>query len=220
MKAAYGCGYIASCNRSARGLSPMTAPKTLLEMAGADLRAPAPQETCLVLIDIQNEYLSGPLGLPGVDAAVERAAWLLARARDRGVPVFHIAHRGRAGGMFDPDGERGRIIGAVAPAAGEAVIGKTLPNAFAGTDLAARLTATGRTNLVLAGFMTHMCVSSTARAALDLGFRATVDAAACATRDLPDGRGGSIDARTVHGVALAELADRFAVVVHDRDALW
>jgi nicotinamidase-related amidase len=30
--------------------------------------------------------------------------------------------------------------------------------------------------MVLAGFMTHMCVSSTARAALDLGFRTTIDA--------------------------------------------
>ncbi|MDR3468382.1 MAG: cysteine hydrolase family protein [Xanthobacteraceae bacterium] len=198
----------------------MTTAKTLLELAGADLRPPPPDQSCLVLIDLQNEYRAGPIAVTGVDAAVARAARLLARARERGVPVFHIAHLGRAGGMFDPDGERGRIIGAVAPAAGEAVIGKTLPNAFAGTDLAARLAATGRTDVVVAGFMTHMCVSSTARAALDLGFRATVDAAACASRDLPDGRGGSIDARTVHEVALAELADRFAIVVRDGDMPW
>jgi nicotinamidase-related amidase len=198
----------------------VTTAKTLLELAGADLRPPAPDQACLVLIDLQNEYCAGPIAVAGVEAAVARAAQLLARARERGVPVFHIVHRGKAGGMFDPDGARGRIIGAVAPVAGEAVIGKTLPNAFAGTDLAARLTATGRTNVVVAGFMTHMCVSSTARAALDLGFRATVDAAACASRDLPDGRGGSIDARTIHDVALAELADRFAIVVRDGDGLW
>jgi nicotinamidase-related amidase len=92
------------------------------------------------------------------------------------------------------------------------VIEKELPNAFAGTDLQARLAATNRKNIVLAGFMTHMCVSSTARAALDLGFRTTVDADACATRDLPDGRGGTLDARTIHEVALAELSDRFAII--------
>ena len=34
----------------------------------------------------------------------------------------------------------------------------------------------GRTQLVIAGIMTHMCVSSTARAALDLGYKATVAA--------------------------------------------
>lgn len=60
--------------------------------------------------------------------------------------------------------------------------------------------------------MTHMCVSSTARAALDLGLRTTIAADACATRDLPDGSGGALSARAVHEVALAELSDRFAII--------
>ena len=106
----------------------------------------------------------------------------------------------------------------LAPIAGEPVIEKTLPNAFAGTDLQARLEATGRKNLVLAGFMTHMCISSTARAALDLGYRTTIDADSCATRDLPDGRGGAIAAAAIHDVVLAELSDRFAIIARG-DAL-
>jgi nicotinamidase-related amidase len=57
-----------------------------------------------------------------------------------------------------------------------------------------------------------MCVSSTARAALDLGYRTTIVAAASATRDLPDGLGGVVPAATVHKVALVELSDRFAVI--------
>jgi nicotinamidase-related amidase len=64
-----------------------------------------------------------------------------------------------------------------------------------------------------------MCISSTARAALDLGFRVTIDATSCATRDLPDGRGGSVAAATVHDVALVELSDRFAIIARDGDAL-
>lgn len=120
---------------------------------------------------------------------------------------------------FDRTAERGAIVAAPAPLAGEPVVEKELPNAFAGTDLQARLTATGRKNIVLAGLMTHMCVSSTARAALDLGFRVTIDADSRATRDLPDGRGGSIGAATIHEVALAELSDRIAIIAHDSDAL-
>ena len=89
---------------------------------------------------------------------------------------------------------------------------RLVPNAFAGTELNARLAATGRKELVLAGFMTHMCISSTARAALDLGFRTTIDADGCATRDLPDGTGGTIAAKLIHDVALAELSDRFAII--------
>lgn len=60
--------------------------------------------------------------------------------------------------------------------------------------------------------MTHMCVSSTARAALDLGYRVTVAGDAAATRDLPDPSGGVISADALHRAALAELGDRFAVV--------
>lgn len=190
----------------------MSAPKTLLELAGADLNPPKLGDSCLVLIDIQNEYRAGPLALPDAEPAIAVATKLLARARQSGTAIFHIAHKGRAGSLFDREAERGAIVSSLAPLANEPVIEKALPNSFAGTDLQARLAATGRNNIVLAGFMTHMCVSSTARAALDLGLRTTIAADACATRDLPDGRGGALSARTVHEVALAELSDRFAII--------
>jgi nicotinamidase-related amidase len=197
----------------------MTAARTLLQLAGADLNPAKISEASLVLIDLQNEYLAGPISLPGAEAAMANSARLLAIARKAGSPVFHVAHRGKPGGLFDRNAERGAIAAGVAPLASEPVIEKELPNAFAGTDLRDRLSATGRKNIVLAGFMTHMCISSTARAALDLGFRVTIDASACATRDLPDGRGGTIEARTIHDVALVELSDRFAIIAHDGNEL-
>ncbi len=197
----------------------MTAPKTLLELSGADLKPPRLRDACLVLIDLQYEYLAGPIALPDARGAIANTAKLLARARDAGTPIFHIAHKGRSGGLFDRSAERGAIVAELAPRPGEPVIEKGLPNSFAGTDLAARLAATERKDIILAGLMTHMCVSSTARAGLDLGYRITVDANSCATRDLPDGRGGSIAAAIVHDVALAELSDRFAIIARGDDAL-
>lgn len=137
----------------------MTAPKTLLELSGADLTPPRLADSCLVLIDIQNEYCAGPLALPDAEPAIAAAARLLARARASGAAIFHIAHKGRAGSLFDREAARGAIVRNVAPLASEAVIEKALPNAFAGTDLQVRLAATGRTNIVLAGFMTHMCTA-------------------------------------------------------------
>ncbi|PAY04173.1 cysteine hydrolase [Bradyrhizobium sp. UFLA03-84] len=190
----------------------MSSAKTLMQLAGIDTTPPRLGETCLVLIDIQNEYLTGPLALPDASPAIARATALLGRARESGAKIIHIAHKGGPGSLFDRDAERGAIVTPLKPRPGEIVIEKQLPNAFAGTDLNAQLAATGRKELVLAGFMTHMCVSSTARAALDLGFRTTIDAESCATRDLPDGKGGTIAARLVHDVALAELSDRFAII--------
>ena len=104
----------------------------------------------------------------------------------------------------------------MAPQDGEVVIEKTLPNAFADTDLKTKLDAASNSDLIIVGFMTHMCVSSTARAAIDHGFRVTIDADACATRALPDGLGGLVDAETLHNVALTELSDRFAIIARGR----
>ena len=42
---------------------------------------------------------------------------------------------------------------------------------------------------------------------------------AARTRDLPDGRGGSIAVATIHEVALAELSDRFAIIARGDNAL-
>jgi len=187
--------------------------KTLLQLAGA---TPVPSrlgQSTLVLIDIQNEYFDGPLKLTGVGAAAEVAAGLLARARALGAPVVHVRHRGRPGGAFDPDAPRGQIHASVAPLEGETVIDKGLPNSFAGTTLAEALAAIGDRPLVVAGFMTHMCVSATVRSALDRGLASTVAMDATATRDLPDPSGGVLPADTVHRAALAAIADRFATVV-------
>lgn len=190
----------------------MSEPKTLLQLAGADPTPGSLSRACLVLIDCQHEYLDGKLPLTGCAEALDEIARLLARARAAGTPVIHIQHHGRPGGLFDVEGHGGRIADKAAPAVDEKVIHKTLPNAFAGTTLADAMAATGRKEVILAGFMTHMCVSSTARAALDLGYRSTVIADAAATRDLPLPSGGVVPARQLHETALAELADRFAVI--------
>jgi len=191
----------------------VSAARTLLQMAGVE---PAPaklSDAAVVIIDAQNEYVSGKLPLHGVDAALARIADLLAAARAAGAPVIHVAQRGRPGGLFDPASDAFKFAAQAAPLAGEAVVEKPLPNSFAKTDLAARLAATGRKTLVIAGFMTHMCVSATTRSALDHGYSVTVASDAVATRDLPDPLGGpDLAAEQINRTALAELADRFATV--------
>ncbi|MGB3271363.1 MAG: cysteine hydrolase family protein [Xanthobacteraceae bacterium] len=199
----------------------MTAtPRTLLQIAGAPSHPSPLARSALVIIDAQLEYVTGNLPLAGVAEAVDEAARLLALARQHDVPVFHIVQHAPAGRpLFAEDGPYAAIVPQLTPRDGEVVIRKSLPNAFAGTDLHERIQASGRGELIVAGFMTHMCVSATARCALDLKYRTTIVAAATATRALPDPLGGAIAAETVHRTALAELADRFAVVVGDTAAL-
>ncbi len=193
--------------------------KTLRQIAGAP-DTPSPlDKAVLVLIDLQREYTDGALRLSGVDAAVEKAAALLDLARASKVPVIHIVHHTAAGApVFDPTGPMAEIVPAVAPRDGEPVIVKRLANAFAGTDLQRVAGDTGRAEMIVAGFMTHNCVSSTVRSAVDHGWRVTVVASATATRDLPDGKGGVVPAADIQRGVLTGLSDSLAVVVEDARA--
>ncbi len=196
-------------------------PRTLLQMAGAALHPSPLDRSALLLIDPQLEYVTGALPLVGVEDAIAEAARLLALARQHSVHVFHIVHHSRPGAAaFDPLGPYAAIIPELTPRDGETVLVKSLPNAFAGTDLHSRIQALGRKELILAGFATHMCISATARSALDHGYRTTVVHAATATRDLPHPTGkGVVAAASIHQATLAALADRFAMIVADAAAL-
>lgn len=193
-------------------------PPTLLEMANVQPAPASLSESVVVVIDGQREYVDGALPLVGIDHAIAEGARLLTRARNSGTPVIHVVHRG-SGSLFNPQTPYFAIAQPLTPTQGEIVIEKQLPNAFAGTNLQAALKATGRKQLIVIGFMTHMCISSTVRAALDLGYATTLIENATATRDLPDGKGGTIPARLVQQASLATLADRFAVVVKRMDEL-
>lgn len=195
-------------------------PKTLLEMAGVTPAPPPLSQATVVVIDAQREYTDGKLPLTHVEPALAEIGKLLKRARALQIPVIHIQHQGKPGGAFAPGTPGFEIASPATPAPGEAVIHKSLPNAFASTDLASRLAALKQPHVVLAGFMTHLCVEATARASIDLGFKATVIASATATRPLPDPLGGApLSADEVQRNALAAIADRFATVAQNVDAL-
>jgi nicotinamidase-related amidase len=185
---------------------------TLRELMGlGDAPVPLGQST-LIMIDCQNTYRQGVMQLEGVEDALAEAAKLLTRARATGIPVFHIMHDAGEGSPYDVHAEIGQISDEVAPVAGEPVIVKNFPSAFVGTDLEAQLRGADSGELLLAGFMTHMCVNSTARGAFNLGFHPTVVASATATRELPGTGGVAVPAQAVQAASLAAIGDLFGVV--------
>ncbi len=187
--------------------------KTLRDLSGLADTPSSLADSALVLIDLQNTYRHGTMALVGVEAALAEARSLLVRAREAGTPVFHIMHDAGAGSPYDLATELGQIAGVVAPLDGETVIVKKYPNSFVGTEFDAKLRERNIKNLILAGFMTHMCINLTARGAFNLGYGATVVDAATATRDLPAADGSVIPAAALHAASLVALRDLFAVVV-------
>jgi nicotinamidase-related amidase len=197
----------------------MTELTTLRALAGLSLQPPSLAASTLVLIDCQNTYTHGVMELEGVQAALDEAAALLDRARSAGIPVIHIQHDDGPGSLYDIVGESGAIVPRVAPRDGEPVVVKNYPNSFVQTALDEQLKSVSATNLIIAGFMTHMCVNSTARGAFNLGYAPTVVAGATATRSLPGVDGRDVPAEMLQVASLAALTDLFAVVVPDSAAL-
>lgn len=170
--------------------------------------------TALLLIDYQQEYRTGPLALPDEAPASANARRLRAWADANGIAVIHVLHQAPAGSPLFAEGSPGaEPIEGLAPIPGEAVVYKRLPSAFAGTNLADLLAGRGIRSLLIAGFMTHNCVDSTAREAFHRGLRVAVVADAGATRDLPGPDGRTVSAAALHAAVLAGLGDRIAEIV-------
>jgi nicotinamidase-related amidase len=186
--------------------------------AAYGLRAPArvdASRTALVLVDFQRELVDGGLPLPGADDAIRHARTLLRWARDHRITVVHVrqlAARPDAP-LFRPGSAGIQPVAELVARGSELEISKSLAGAFSRTDLDARLRAYGIDTLVVAGFMTHLAVDSTARDAAVLGYRVVIAGDATATRPLPGPGGSTIGADVVQATALAALADRFADVM-------
>ncbi|MBO2454625.1 cysteine hydrolase [Actinomadura barringtoniae] len=191
----------------------MTVSTTLRDVIGLDNDLPALSGSTLIMIDFQNTYTTGVMALPGADRALDAAAELLERARAAGTPVIHIVNDGGEGTPYDIRAEIGEIEPRVAAKDGEAVVVKGFPNSFHETELLEVLRKQNAgPDLVLAGFMTHMCVQFTAQGAFNLGYRPTVVAEACATRPLAGPDGSAVPADVLHNAALTTIGDIFGLV--------
>ncbi|GGX46998.1 isochorismatase family protein [Streptomyces noursei] len=192
--------------------------KTLRDVNGLDQKPASLAEATLILVDYQNTYTRGVMELSGWQAALDNAAALLARARAAGAEIVHVMHDGGAGNPYDIRDDIGRIHPLVAPVEGEPVVVKTAPNAFVDTDLGDRVDAAGNEDVIVIGFMTHMCVTFTAEGAFLRGNRPTVVADACATRPLATAV-AEVSAEQLQHSALATIGDLYGVVVPSGSSL-
>ncbi|MGK5543183.1 isochorismatase family protein [Streptomyces sp. URMC 127] len=197
---------------------------TLRNVIGLDNQPPKLSDSILIMIDFQNTYRTGIMALEGAEEALAAGARLLGRARAAGTPVVHVINDGGENTPYDIRARIGAISDEVAPADGEAVVVKQFPNAFHLTELEKTLTGLGAApgsgkDLIIGGFMTHMCVSFTAQGAFNLGYRPTVVAETTATRALTTPDGTVLPTATLQAAALTTITDLFGMVVPTVDAL-
>jgi len=191
-----------------------TASQTLRDIVGLGQQPAQLKDSALIMIDLQNTYRKGVMQLTGVEEAIIEDRKLLEMARDHKIPIFHIRHDGGVGTPYDVSAEIGAISDEVGPIAGEPIITKNYPNSFIQTDLDQQLKAMGIEKIVLAGFMTHMCINSTAHGGFNLGYAPTVVASTTATRPLEAANGKVLTAQQVQDAAIASTRDLYAAIIN------
>lgn len=132
--------------------------------------------TALVVIDLQRGAFDGVRCQPvhAADRLIGHATSLVGAARAAGAPVLFVRHCEGAGAVFEDGTPQGELHEALVPLPGEPVVKKTASSAFENTDLQALLDYVGARRLVLCGLQSEFCISSTAHAALALGYGVTL----------------------------------------------
>jgi len=173
---------------------------------------PQTPRRALVVIDVQNEYVSGNLRIehPPVHTSLERIGQAIDAARAAAVPVVLVQQTAPAEAPLFARGSEGHALHpVVAGRHHDHLVHKTLPSAFTETDLEAWLRERDIHTVSVAGYMTHNCDASTIVDAVHRGF--TVEFLADAS--------GSVPYRNAAGFASAEDIHRvFSVVLHSRFA--
>lgn len=117
--------------------------------------------------------------------------------------------------IFTPNTPLAAEFSELEPKSSEKVISKHFPGAFKDTELHSYLQSLPEgkgKKIVLAGYMAHVCVSTTARQGHELGYDVLICGDAVGDRDIPGAKG-----EEVTEMVLCELGDAFGTVVESRN---
>jgi nicotinamidase-related amidase len=171
-----------------------------------------------LVVDAQNEFSSkGQRVVPDHAAALARIETLVRQARELKLPIAWVQHHNR------PNESRAFVRGSwgaelspgLGPQSGvgpEKLFVKDVFGAFGAAGLEEWLRSNGVTQVLVAGFFTHMCVSTSSREALVRQFEVFIDPQATATHALEDPILGKQSADEVRRSALLQLQDMGVVV--------
>lgn len=169
----------------------------------------------LLVIDVQNEYISGnlPIGFPHPEVSLANVGKAMDAAAEAGIPVVVVQQTAPEGSPIFARGSHGFDLHPVVGSRGhDHMIEKTLPSCFTGTDLAGWLTDHGVDTIAIAGYMTQNCDESTARDAAHRGLNVEFLSDATGTLAMSN-HAGSLGAEELHTAVLVVLQSRFASVV-------
>ena len=169
----------------------------------------------LIMIDVQNEYVTGnlPIEFPDIHLSLANIGKAIDAAKSSGIPIIVVQQFAPAGSPIFAQGSAGwELHEVVRSRTWSHYFEKKLPSAFAGTNLAEWLSEHQIDTLTVAGYMTHNCVDSTIKHAFHSGL--AVEFLTDAAGSLPYlNKAGSASAEEIHRAFSIVMQARFAAVM-------
>ena len=141
----------------------------------------------LIVVDVQNAFVSGANAVPGYKLLVSTVGYLLAQARSANMPVIFLQNDGPVGAVDEPFQPGWDLF--FPPQPHEKIVRKKKDNGFDGTGLHAILTGLDIRTVAICGMLSEMCLAATARAAMEYGYGVLLPHDAHATYNVPAGPG-------------------------------
>ncbi len=171
------------------------------------------KNAALLLVDVQKGFHDSVWGPRNNLSAEENIHKLLIHFRETGASVIHVQHLSIEDNSPLCPGLPGvEFIDGMAPRLGERIFQKTVNSAFIGTGLKRYLRHASINTLIMVGFTSDHCISTSARMAANLGFKVLIVSDATATFQRVSSSGEKIAAESVHQISLASLAHEFAEI--------
>lgn len=189
--------------------------------------------TALLVVDMEEDFVRGPMAVPGAVELTRRLAPLVAAARDAGALVvfvtqalrgddlgqlarFDVVRDGRALREGTPGVE---VVPELGARPSDCFVVKRRFGAFLGTALDELLRSRGVSRVIVCGISAHVCCDTTVREAFQLGYDPVYVVDGVAMGDLPDRGWGAIPAAEAERVVATTIAHRFGSVATIDDVL-
>ena len=172
----------------------------------------------LIVIDAQNEFSAkGQRPVPNISNAVQVIADRVAQARRENRPIAWVRHFNKPGesAAFVPGTWGAEFLESLGPKAGrslESEFHKNVYGAFTGSKIGEWLEQLETKEVLITGFYTHGCVSTTSREAIMKGLIVSLDPNATGARAMAHEELGTLTADEVRRSALLQLANMGAQI--------
>jgi nicotinamidase-related amidase len=176
--------------------------------------------TVLLPIDMQKGFDEPSWPKRWNDRAEDNGRAVLTAWRKAERTIVHVRHDSVMDGSTLSKAHPGNSFRpGFTPLQGEKLVSKSVNSAFIGTDLDLHLRRIAAKNIITFGISTDMCVSTTIRMGVNMGWPMILVEDACDCFELPASDGSVIPAKHMHEAHVATLRTEFCKVVTTRELL-